>query len=220
LVYLAGKGTGQAWPVVWLGSSGKTQPLLTIPGIYSTPRLSSDGQRLAVTASSKGTDIFVYDWRRDSMTRLTFDGHSGNLSLSPDGKHIAFQSGLGPFSLSWVRSDGAGEPLRLLENQNDIVPWSFSHDGRRLAYFEANPETGYDIWTLPLDTTNSDHPKPGKPEPFLRTPFDERRPMFSPDGRWIAYASNESGAFEIYVRPFPGPGGKWQVSTGGGLYAL
>src|SRR5450759_187348 len=77
------------------------------------------------------------------------------------------------------------------------------------------------MWTLPLDLTDPDHPKPGKPEPFLRTPADEFVPAFSPNGRWIAYLSNESGRFEIYVRPFPGRGrGKWQISTGGGLYAI
>jgi serine/threonine-protein kinase len=90
-----------------------------------------------------------------------------------------------------------------------------------LAYFEANPETGQDLFTLPLDTSDPDHPKAGKPEVFLRTPADERTPRFSPDGRWIAYLSNESGSYEIYVRPFPaGSGGKWQISTGGALYPL
>jgi len=76
------------------------------------------------------------------------------------------------------------------------------------------------LWILPLDTTDLDHPKPGAPQPFLRRPADERYPRFSPDGCWIAYRSNESGTEEIYVRPFPGPGGKWQVSAGGGVYAL
>jgi serine/threonine-protein kinase len=99
------------------------------------------------------------------------------------------------------------------------VPWSFSPDGRHLAYFGHGPETDYDIWTVTLDTSDPDHPKAGKPEPFLRTPADELRPMFSPDGRWIAYDSDESGTEEIYVRPFPGGrGGKWQISTGGGIY--
>jgi Tol biopolymer transport system component len=80
--------------------------------------------------------------------------------------------------------------------------------------------TGYDLWTLPLDTSDPDRPKPGKPEPFLRTPADETAPRFSPDGRWIAYRSNESGSDEVYVRPFPGPGGKSQISTAGGLYGI
>jgi serine/threonine-protein kinase len=125
----------------------------------------------------------------------------------------------------WTRSDGAGGPQKLLDSPNNVVPWSFSPDGRRLAYFEVNPDTGYDIWTLPLGTADNS-PKPGKPEPFLRTPADELAPVFSPDGRWIAYRSNESGASEIYVRPAPkdaaggalAGGGKWPISSGGGLF--
>jgi serine/threonine-protein kinase len=89
-----------------------------------------------------------------------------------------------------------------------------------LAYTDTNPDSAQDLWTLPLDTSDPEHPKAGKPEVFLRTPFEENQPMFSPDGRWIAYRSNESGSYEIYVRPFPPGGGKWLVSTGGGLYEI
>lgn len=90
-----------------------------------------------------------------------------------------------------------------------MLPYSFSPDGRRLAYFETTTAvTNLDIWTLPLDTSDPDHPKPGKPELFLHTPFTNSHPAFSPDGHWLAYRSNESGTNEVYVRPFPGPGGK------------
>jgi serine/threonine-protein kinase len=218
-VYLANQAAGNL-SIVWLDSSGKTQPLLATPGSYLIPRVSPDGHRLAVTENSKGRDIFVYDWQREAMTRLTFGGFSAYPVWSPDGKHIAFNSKAGRFGIGWVRSDGAGEPQRLLESENDLVPQCFSPDGRRLAYSKVDMKTGSDIWTLPLDTTDPDHPKPGKPEPFLGTTFDERVPMFSPDGRWIAYQSNETGANEIYVRPFPGPGGKWQISTEGAFIAF
>ena len=118
-----------------------------------------------------------------------------------------------------MRSDGSGEPQQLLASQYNICPWSFSPDGRRLAYYEGNPKTGADIWTITLDTSDPDHPKVGKPEPFLATPLNEWGPMFSPDGRWIAYGSDESGTQEVYVRPFPaGRGGKWQISNSGGTY--
>jgi serine/threonine-protein kinase len=224
LVYLAGKGSAESWPIVWMDRSGKTQPLLAAPGAYYHPHISPDGRRLALTAMTKGQDIFVYDWRREAMTRLTFDGQSLLPVWTPDGKHIVFRSTSGGFGFGWVPSNGGSEPHRLLESQANVVPWSFSPDGRRLAFYEMNPETGQDIWTLPLDTSDPDHPKPGQPEPFLRTQFDERAPMFSPDGRWIAYASNESGAQEIYVRPFPGPpagpAGKWRISNGGGSWAF
>jgi serine/threonine-protein kinase len=216
-VYAAGKSTAQAWQVDWLDSSGKMQPLLATPGAYGLPRLSPDGRKLAFL---NGGDIYIYDIDRDTSSRLTFAGENGVPVWAPDGKHIAFQTvGAGLF---WIRSDGAGNPQRVLESSNNtVLPGSFSPDGRRLAYVESSPDTGVDIWTLPLDLTDPDHPKPGKPEPFLRTPADESVPRFSPDGRWIAYRSNESGGTEIYVRPFPaGNGGKWQISSGGGLYGL
>jgi serine/threonine-protein kinase len=218
-VYLSGRAAMPGWPIVWLDHSGKIRPLLTTPGIYYFPRFSPDGRRLALAASSKGNDIFVYDWQHESTTQLTFDGHSYAPVWHPDGKHIAFRSTSAGYSISWVRSDGAGEPLRLLVSQNNLIPYSFAPNGR-LAYQEVGPGTGFDIWTLSLDTTDPDHPKPGKPEPFLKTQFDDQVPTFSPDGRWIAYRSNESGGYEIYVRPFPGPGAKCPISTGGGLYAF
>jgi Tol biopolymer transport system component len=221
-VYLAGKGAAQQWSVVWLDSSGRTQPLLATPAAYTFPRFSPDGRLLAVQITSRdGTDIYLYDWGRDALTRLTFTGHAQIPVWAPDGKHIAYESVERGFEVWWVRSDGSGEAQRLLESQNNMAPWSFSPNGRRLAYFETNPETAMDIWTLPLDISDPDRPKVGKPEPFLRTPASENVPVFSPDGRWIAYRSTESGTTEIFVRPYPArSGGKWQISTGGGLYAI
>jgi Tol biopolymer transport system component len=102
--------------------------------------------------------------------------------------------------------------------------YSFSPDGKRLAFAERDAKTGLDLWALPLDMSDPERPKPGKPELFLRTPFDEQDPAFSPDGRWIAYTSNESGRNEVYVRPFsgvaPSGSGKWQISTSGGRYPI
>jgi serine/threonine-protein kinase len=217
-VYVGGKGKAPpVSPIVWIDRFGKTQPLLRTAGVYNDLRLSPDGSRLALTATSMGTDIFVYDWRRDVMTRLTFDGHSAVPVWSPDGKHIAFQSTSGGYSLSWVRSDGSGQPQRLLESQNILYPSSFSADGRWLAYHDVNYTFPHDgLWTLPLNASDPDHPKPGKPELLLSTGLDNQFPKFSPDGRWIVYRSIESGAWQVWVRPFPGPGGKWQVSEGGG----
>ena len=161
-------------------------------------------------------DVYVHDLVQDTATQLTFKLAGIFPTWAPDGRHVVFDSAAGVF---WTRSDGADNPLRVLETPNTPRPWSFSPDGRRLAYFERDPETGLDIWTLPLDLTDPDHPKLGKPEPFLRTPADELVPRFSPDGRWIAYRSVESGNPEIYVRPFPAAsGGWWKVSTNGGIY--
>jgi Tol biopolymer transport system component len=221
-VYLAGKMTAPAWPVMWLDNSGKMQPFAITPGYYQQPRFSPDGRHLALTMrTTGGTDIYVYELGRETMTRITFGGHAQGPVWTPDGKHIAFQWSAGGFGIGWIRSDGSAEPRQILSTENLANPYSLSPDGRRLAYYENNPETGFDIWTLPLDGSDSDEPKTGKPEPFLVTPSEELAPMFSPDGRWIAYRSNESGTGEIYVRPFPGGrSGKWQVSTGRGRYAM
>jgi Tol biopolymer transport system component len=103
-------------------------------------------------------------------------------------------------------------------SQSSLNAYSFSPDGRRLAYMAFNSAANWDIWIVPLDVSDSEHPKPGKPEAFLRTPSSELEPVFSSDGRWIAYRSNESGTWELYVRPSQsspgGPGGKWQISNG------
>jgi serine/threonine-protein kinase len=215
-VYAAGVSAGQTWQVSWLDDSGKTQPLLSTPGMYTLPRLSPDGRKLLFIGSSG--DIYIHDLERDTTRRLTYTGASNVATWTPDSMHVVFRT---PSGISWIRSDGAGDPQPLLESRNNVRAYSVSPDGRRLAYFERSAESGNDIWTLPLDVSNPDHPKPGTPEPFLRTPADEMVPQFSPDGRWIAYRSNESGISEVYIRPFPAAsGGKWQISSGGGLYAF
>jgi len=220
LVYRAGKASGQSWPVWWLDSSGKTMPMISTPAFYTTPRLSPDGQRLALLVQGMGNDrrMFVYDWQRDTTSRFALDAQQPTYPVwSPDGKHIVFRfSAASGFGLGWIRSDGSGDTQHLLENKNRLMPYSFFPDGRRLAYAEFDPDSGYHIWTLAFDVSDPDHPKPGKPEPFLRTRADESAPAVSPDGRWIAYQSDESGRLEVYVRPFPGPGGKWQISNAGG----
>jgi eukaryotic-like serine/threonine-protein kinase len=157
------------------------------------------------------------------MTRITFTQGVRRPVWTPDGNHIAFSlQSPDANSIRWIRADGAGEAQPLLEAKGPLGlgTYSFSPDGKRLAFFESGVDTGLDLWTLPLDVSDPEHPKPGKPELFLRTPFDEYDPAFSPDGRWIAYTSRESGPNEVYVRPFPGPGGKWQISTGGGANAM
>jgi serine/threonine-protein kinase len=199
------------------------RPLLAAPGPYYAPRFSPDGKRLALAVGPSGSgDIQVYDWQRDTMTRLTFTQTNAFPVWTPDGKHIAFQFGSpGGHFIRWVRADGAGEAQPLLESKGSVEPNWFSPDGKRLAYTEQAVGTGSDLWTLPLDVSDPEHPKPGKPELFLGTPFGEFEPAFSPDGRWIAYVSNESGQPEVYVRPFPGGRpGRWQISTGGGNYPI
>ncbi len=138
LVYLAGKGAaGQTWPVVWLDSSGKMQPLIATPGAYMMPRFSPDGRRLALAMNTaSGPDIYSYELQRDTMTRLTVGGRAQLPVWTPDGKHIAFLGSCRRYRDRWIRSDGSGEAEVLLETRGKVFPWSFSPDGRHLAYHE------------------------------------------------------------------------------------
>lgn len=213
LVYRSGGATGaELFTVRWLDSTGKTQPLLAKPDSYIYPRLSPDGQKLAIST----TDAWVYEARRDTMTRLTFSGAAYPV-WSPDGRFIVYsKQGEGMF---WTRADGAGNPQSLTQSKNAQIPWRFTADGRRLVFNEQSNTNGWDLSTVPMENDGA-RLRAGKPEPFLETQFNEREPSFSPDGRWIAYASDESGVYQVYVRAFPDTGGKWQVSSNGGAYPV
>ena len=213
LVYRSGKGSG-LFTAQWLDAKGNAQPLLAKPGFYGRPTLSPDGRRLALEVNGK--DIWVYDLERDTMTPLTFAGRANVPVWSPDGRYIAFASGEG---MSWIRADGAGQPRPLTHSKNLQIPWSFTPDGKRLAFIESSARNALDLWTVPLESDSSGL-RAGTPEAFLETPADERYPSFSPDGKWMAYSSDESGTPEIYVRAFPDRGGKWQISSGGGAYPM
>jgi serine/threonine-protein kinase len=217
LVYETGGVQGRSVNVDWLESDGKKRTFLRTPGNYGRPSISADGQRVAIEiADRQRSDIWTYDSHRDAMTRLTWDGKVNQLPIwSPDGRYIVFQDQEG---LSWTRADGAGKPQPLLRTKSATVQaWSFAPDGKRLAYFELDPATAFHLWTVPL-ASDGGGLRAGQPEVFLQTPFDERHPSFSPDGRWLAYSSSESGGFQVYVRTFPDKGGKWQISSAGGFY--
>ena len=217
LLYQQGKSMQRQWNFTLLDSTGKGGPLLE-PGAYYNPSFSPDGKRLALAAGPDGVDVFVYDLARGTKLRLTQDGTADRPVWTPDGTGIIYGSKKTSPGLWWTRADGGAEPVLLLPASHPVVPWSLSPDGHRLAYFEVDPQTGADVWTLRLDFSDKAHPKAGRPEPFLRTQFHEGTPAFSPDGRWIAYFSNESGQNEVYVRPASGEPGKWQISNGGGIY--
>jgi len=211
--------------MVWLDSSGTTSALFTKPTMYYSPRLSPDGRRIAVAIDSgAGMDIFIHDVERDAMSRLTFSAKASDPVWTPDGTHLIYRSNVGERrELLWVRADGAGGPQQLLAGTSEVEDLSanaLSPDGRVFIFSSAGSRTATDLWTLSLDLTDPDHPKTGQPAIFLQTAFNEQRPAFSPDGRWVAYVSDESGTSEVYVRPFASNGtaaaGKWQISTGGG----
>jgi tRNA A-37 threonylcarbamoyl transferase component Bud32 len=157
LVYRGGEETGLV-TVAWLDGAGKVQPLLAKPGVYGRPALSPDGQRLALEVTEgSGSDIWVYDWRRDTMTRLTSTGTTNGPVWSPDGRYIVFRA-LGT-GTSWTRSDGAGKPQPLTQSKNTQFPGSFAPDGKRLAFHELGSGTLYDIWTVPLETARGCGPE-------------------------------------------------------------
>ena len=214
LIYRSGGAGGGLLTVAWLDGAGKAQTLLAKPGNYGRPSMSPNGQRLALEVTEgPGTDIWLYDWQRDTMTRLTFGGTAQGPVWSPDGRYIAFLAPGGGIYL--IRSDGSGKPQPLTQSKNIQVPWSFTPDGKRLAVYEQDSKSSFDLWTVPLESDGAGL-RAGKPEVFLQTPADERTPSFSPDGRWLAYVSDESGTFQVYVRAFPDKGGKWQISNSGG----
>jgi serine/threonine-protein kinase len=221
-VYVAGGNVIQNVSVYWMDRQGKFAPLRETPGAYASPALSPDGKRLALQIrDGKRTDIWVYEWERDTLTRLTFGSESNASPVwTPDGQRITYTSleKRGVSSLYWKRADGAGDALRLTETKNSKDPGSWRPDGKILAFTQLNPDSSYDILTLPIEGNEKSGWKAGAPKPFLNSPFNEQHAAFSPDGRWLAYSSNESGIPEVYVRPFPGPGGKWLISAGGGLF--
>ena len=210
LIYVPGGVQATRAGLVWVNRLGAEQPLAVPTHGYRNPRLSPDGRRVAIGIADLGSQIWLYDLSADTLTRITFEGNANSYpAWTPDGKRIAFESAKeGPLNLYWQLADGSGGLERLTTSESWQVLSSWSPDGQLLAFTEVNPTTSYDIWILRM----SDR----KAQPFLRTAFNEAAPQFSPDGRWIAYASDESGRFEVYVQPYPGPGGKWQVSTEGG----
>jgi len=230
LAYVPGAAQAAQLRFVWVNRSGVEQPLAAPTHAYVNPRISPDGRRVAVGITEQEKQVWQYDLSRETLTRLTFQGDN-NLTpfWTPDGKRIVFISNKeGQRNLFWQLADGSGGLERLIASEDLNIPGSWSPDGRLLAFSDVSGTTGYDLWVLRLgDPSASSGQVPSaasgqvrKAELFLRTPFNEAAPQFSPDGNWLAYVSDESGRKEIYVQPYPGPGGKWQISTEGGVEPL
>ena len=209
LVYIPGNFLSANLQLVWVDRHGKEESLPAPVRPYRAPRVSPDGRKIAVGI---GNDLWIYDVFRNTLTRLTFEGNNATYAgvWSPDSKRVVFPSDrAGVLNLFWKAADGSGAEERLTTSPSVQRVSSFSPDGRFLMYAEVDPKSAQDIWVLPMDGDR-------KPHPFLQTPFNESSGQISPDGRWVAYVSDESGQQEVYIRPFPGPGGEWQVSAGGG----
>ena len=223
LVYLPGGENASAAPLEWLTRDGKTTPIRATPANWSGVQIAPNGLRLAFALTDTANmDVWTYDVARDAPTKLTTDpGVDRNPVWTPDGRRLVYASSRrGAQNLWWQRADGSGVATRLTTSPNVQYPGSWEPSGRFLAFQETRPQTGNDLLILPIEGDDVSGWKPGKPTVFLDEPYAESVPRFSPDGRWLAYESNESGAFEIYVRPFPAREGKWPISTGGGANAV
>jgi Tol biopolymer transport system component len=221
LVYRTGVG-GEDFQLTWFDRQGKVLGTAGAPSDYLFPALSPDGKRAAVGRRDPQTAklaLWLIDFTRGTSTRFTFGSFNADYPIwSPDGNRVIFTSNVGG---RWdvfqkAATGAAGEEPLMTSNENKI-PGSLSRDGRFLLYSADDPKTKRDLWVLPLEGDK-------KPFAFLQTEFDEDDGQFSPDGHWVAYASDESGRYEIYVRKFspnsavaaPETAGKWQVSYGGG----
>ena len=199
--------------LAWADRTGRSIGTATPPGIYGEMALSADDKHVAFSRYGQDGHVWLIDLERGITSRLTFQGPLNNVPIwSPDGKQIVFASGRDQgLDLYQRPSDSSGPEQLLLKlsAQPIVFPSDWSADGRFIAYYRNDPSTQLDIWTMAMD---ADH----KPVPYLRGDFNESQPQFSPDGRWIAYVSDESGSRQVYVQSFPTPGGRRQISAEGG----
>jgi serine/threonine-protein kinase len=204
--------------LAWIDRHGGMLPISAPPRRYQHPRLSPTGDRVAVTirdglGSAAGTDIWLYHFARGTLTRFTYGPAENELSVwTRDGARIAYASNRleNPSrTIFWKPADGSGPEERLLQIDRHLHPASWSPDGNLLVASESGSAPNYDIWVIPAHGDR-------KPWPLAETPFKERTPDISPDGRSIAFASNETGRWEVYVQAFPNPGGRVPISTNGG----
>jgi serine/threonine-protein kinase len=204
----------------WMDPSGQMQPLRSVSAEYEEARFSRDGTRLLLTVSDGGqSDIWSYDIASDALTRLTFYADNDRSAIwSPDATHIVYaswQPDVGTFNLFLQHAAGGGEPQRLTTSKNLQAPMDWHQSGKYIVFTEERRGSGSDLMLMPIDTGANGLAEVGTAEELTVTPANEESGRFSPDGKWIAYTSDESGRNEVYVRPFPGRGGRWQVSTDG-----
>jgi serine/threonine-protein kinase len=217
LAYTPGSGAALNYSLVWVDRTGAVQPINDLRRGYEDLHLSPDGRRVALTIEEAGpyspASVWLADTGRGTLTRITFEGYSRDPVWTPDGRAVAFGSkrGASEFGIYLQRVDGQAQAERLWTSPTPIWPdpQSWSPDGRTLVFSTKAKDTAEDIWTLSLEGDRA-------AKPWLQTAFNEWAGRLSPDGRWMAYNSDESGQPEVYVQPFPGRGGKWLASQGAG----
>ncbi len=212
LAYVLGTVEGTPRTLVWVDRQGRETPIPAPPRPYLLPALSPDGTRVAVFANDQERDLWLWDLRRTTLTRLTSTPGVDVVQVwTPDSRRLIFTSErAGVRNLFWQAADGSGAVERLTESPDTQYPTGVSPDGRRLIFTDESPTTANDVMMIELDGTR-------RVTPLVQSPFNEQNGTVSPDGRWLAYEANDSGRFEIYVRPFPEVNsGRWQVSTTGG----
>jgi serine/threonine-protein kinase len=223
LVYRRSNNVRPLRTIQWVDSSGKTESLISTPGLYSFPRLSPEGERLALTVEDSHQtigDIWVDDLKRGIMTKLTSGGNSWEPVWSPDGHHLVFGSNAPTPGLFWIRDDGAGQPQPLGSGEVR-EPSSFDPQGKRLAFSQPSGGPDHMVWVLPVSLDNDQLRAAGMPEPVPHTATRGNPvPMFSPDGRWLAYSADGSGRAEVYVQPASGQGQRIQISNDGGRFPV
>jgi Tol biopolymer transport system component len=210
LAYIAGEASAAGRSLLWVDRTGAAQPAAPENRPYADVRLSPDGRTAAFTLQAATFDVWTLDLTRGTLRRISLGSDDSQPAFTPDGARIVYASTRsGRPNLYWRAADGSDAEERLTESAHTQSADCVTPDGSALLVDDTNPETQTDILLLPLKGER-------KPRPFIKTPFSEAGARVSPDGRYVAYASNESGRNEIYVQPFPGLGKKWQVSTNGG----
>ena len=217
LAYVRGGGLGAGLrTLVWVDRQGRETPIAAPPRVYTYPRVSPDGGRVVTRAADQEDDLWLWDVTRLTLTRLTFNPGGDSYPVwTPDGQRLIFSSQReGSQNLFWQAADGTGAVERLTSSPNVQQSTAVSPDSTRLIFTETASTTSEDVMQVELTGTH-------KVTPLVQSHFAERNGIVSPDGRWLAYEANDSGQFEIYVRPYPAVnGGRWQVSAGGGTRPL
>ena len=219
LAYVPGSTRPSERTLVWVDRHGVGKEIPAPVNTYFAPRISPDGKLLAVQIFNAGTeDLWIYDFGRNTLMRLTFNGGGGNAAplWTPDGQKVLYRSRIPTLTFRSKLADGGGAEETLFGKElgdPGAVPFSVSPDGKTLLFGRDTTTGAFGVYAISLDGK-------GEIRPFLQSTFTQTAARFSPNGRWVVYHSNESGRDEIYVQPYPGPGGKWLISTQGGTYPI